>query len=152
MAAPPRSRAQRRADVLAKLELPSADVWVATSSAEGVAHLVPLSYAWDGYRVILAAVRTSPTIRNLAATGRARLGFGPTRDVVVIDATLERQLDVGAAPVATSDAYAAQAGWDPRLEPEPYAFAFLVPRRIQAWREANELDGRLLMRDGRWLV
>jgi hypothetical protein len=26
------------------------------------------------------------------------------------------------------------------------------PRRIQAWREADELPDRELMRDGRWLV
>jgi hypothetical protein len=28
----------------------------------------------------------------------------------------------------------------------------LRPDRIQAWRESNELAGRLLMRDGTWLV
>ena len=28
----------------------------------------------------------------------------------------------------------------------------LVPERIQAWREANELAGRTLMRGGRWVV
>jgi NADPH-dependent FMN reductase len=28
----------------------------------------------------------------------------------------------------------------------------LRPRRIQAWREENELAGRDLMRDGRWLA
>jgi hypothetical protein len=26
------------------------------------------------------------------------------------------------------------------------------PRRIQAWREVNELPDRELLRDGRWLV
>jgi hypothetical protein len=28
----------------------------------------------------------------------------------------------------------------------------VVPRRIQAWREENELAGREVMREGRWLV
>jgi catechol 2,3-dioxygenase-like lactoylglutathione lyase family enzyme len=28
----------------------------------------------------------------------------------------------------------------------------ISPRRIQAWREVNELPDRELMRDGRWLV
>jgi pyridoxamine 5'-phosphate oxidase-like protein len=28
----------------------------------------------------------------------------------------------------------------------------MIPRRIQAWREVNELADRELMRDGRWLV
>jgi hypothetical protein len=28
----------------------------------------------------------------------------------------------------------------------------ISPRRIQAWREVNEMPDRELMRDGRWLV
>jgi hypothetical protein len=47
--------------------------------------------------------------------------------------------------------YADQAAWNPRREAEPYVFILLRPRRVQAWREANELSGKLLMRDGEWL-
>jgi hypothetical protein len=28
----------------------------------------------------------------------------------------------------------------------------IVPYRVQAWREVNELRGRTLMRDGQWLT
>ncbi len=62
-----------------------------------------------------------------------------------------------AEPVATADlggtgdAFAARTGFDPRGLDEPYQYFRIVPRRIQAWREANELAGRDLMRDGRWL-
>ncbi|MEU9739920.1 hypothetical protein AB0E12_12100 [Micromonospora chersina] len=42
-------------------------------------------------------------------------------------------------------------GFDPRELDEPYQYFLIRPRRIQAWREANELRGRDLMRDGRWL-
>jgi hypothetical protein len=28
----------------------------------------------------------------------------------------------------------------------------IVPDRVQAWREVNELPGRTLMRDGVWLA
>lgn len=31
-------------------------------------------------------------------------------------------------------------------------FLVLRPVRVQAWREADEIAGRTLMRDGRWLV
>ena len=48
-------------------------------------------------------------------------------------------------------AYAAQADWDPRLS-AGYVFFVLRPVRVQAWREANEIAGRTLMRDGSWLV
>lgn len=33
-----------------------------------------------------------------------------------------------------------------------YLYFRVTPQRLQAWSEANELDGRDLMRDGRWLV
>ncbi len=31
-------------------------------------------------------------------------------------------------------------------------FLVLRPVRLQAWREANEIKGRTLMRDGAWVV
>jgi hypothetical protein len=52
----------------------------------------------------------------------------------------------------TKDAFAAKHGWDPRDEPGDYTFFRIVPDRVQAWREVNELPGRTLMRDGDWLV
>ncbi len=147
-----RTGPQRKADTIAKLGAVGADVWVATASAAGRAHLVPLSYAWDGECIVLAAEASSLTVRNLRSSGRARLGFGPTRDVVIVDGELDRLLDVRAdAAQDTARAYTVQAAWDPSHEPEPYVFAFLQPRRVQAWREANELSGRLLMREGEWL-
>ena len=147
-----RSGPQRKADAITKLEAMGADVWVATASLTGMAHLVPLSYAWDGTCVVLAAEANALTVRNVRSSGRARLGFGPTRDVLIIDGDLERLLDAsdGAAD-AIARTYADQAAWNPRREAGPYAFILLRPRRVQAWREANELSGKVLMRDGEWL-
>ena len=147
----PRDASTRRADTLAKLREPAADVWVA-SAAGGAAHLVPLSLAWVDERVVLAVAESSVTARNVAARRAARLGLGPTRDVVMIDAVLERTVPVADAPTELAAAYAGQADWDPRVEPGGYVYLVLRPVRIQAWREANELSGRTLMRDGAWLV
>jgi hypothetical protein len=149
----PRSGPQRKADTMAKLEAVGADTWVATASPAGTAHLIPLSFAWNGECIVLAAPVDSITVRNVRASGRVRLGFGPTRDVVLIDAELARVL--AATEDKAKDAgrrYADQADWDPRLEREPYLFLLVRPRRVQAWREANELADKLLMRDGEWLV
>jgi flavin reductase (DIM6/NTAB) family NADH-FMN oxidoreductase RutF len=132
------------------LATPAIDVWVATASATGRPHLVPLSLAWVGERVIIAVDESSLTARNLTASGEARLAVGPTRDVVMIDAVLERAVGV-AADEALGASYVAQADWDPRRSPG-YGFLVLRPVRIQAWREVNEIVGRDLMRDGRWLV
>jgi hypothetical protein len=146
----PRDRAARKADLLAALTAPAADVWVATASADAMPYLVPLSLAWIDERVVIALDRSSVTARNLVASKAARLAVGPTRDVAIIDAEMERSLGVDDEE-RIGAAYAAQADWDPRGLAE-YVFLVLRPTRIQAWRESNELAGRLLMRDGEWLV
>jgi hypothetical protein len=152
----PRSRAQRKADTLAKLTAPAADVWVATAAvdADGQAssYLVPLSLAWIDERVVLATEADSVTARNITRQGRARLGLGPTRDVVMIDAELEQAYGLDDVPAGLARGYAAQADWDPRESGGGIRFLVLRPRRIQAWREVNELPGRTLMRDGAWMT
>jgi Pyridoxamine 5'-phosphate oxidase len=147
---PARDRLTRKANALAMLTSPAVDAWVATASPSGAAHLVPLSLAWVGERAVIAVERGSVTARNLTATGTARLAVGPTRDVVMVDAALERTAEVGSdGPLGA--AYAAQADWDPRLS-SGYVFLVLRPVRVQAWREADEIPARTLMRDGAWLV
>ncbi len=89
----PRDAATRKADTLAMLATPEIDVWVATASADGEAHLVPVSLAWVDERAVIAVPEASVTTRNLTASGRARLAVGPTRDVVMIDAALERNVE-----------------------------------------------------------
>ena len=150
MAAQARDRQTRKHDALAMLATPAIDVWVATASAAGSPHLVPLSLAWVDEQVVIAVEASSRTARNLVASGEARLAVGPTRDVVMIDAVLERTTDV-AADEALAEAYVAQADWDPRRS-TGYVFLVLRPDRVQAWREANEIRDRELMRDGRWRV
>jgi hypothetical protein len=151
----PRSAAQRKADTLAQLTAPAADAWVASASVDGAgtaqAYLVPLSVAWVDGRLVLAVEAASRTARNLPPGTRARLGLGPTRDVVMIDAVVEQIHPAADVPPELADAYAAQADWEPRSAGPGYVYLTLSPRRIQAWREANEIRGRTLMRAGRWL-
>jgi hypothetical protein len=136
--------------VLARLAAPVADCWVATSGKDEP-YLVPLTLAWFEERIILATARRSPTARNLAAHGRARVGLGPTRDVVLIEAELAETIPV-ASSREVGEAYARQNDWDPREAGESYVFLVLRPTKIQAWRELNEIPDRLLMRDGVWIV
>ena len=150
MAAEARDRETRKADTLEMLATPAIDVWVATASPACAPYLVPVSLAWLDERVVIAVEASSVTARNLTASGEARLAVGPTRDVVMIDAVLEKAVDV-ATDDALGAAYVAQADWDPRSD-TGYVFFVLRPVGIQAWREANEIAGRTLMRDGNWLV
>jgi len=152
MSTEPRSRAQRQRRRDTELRLAhDVDLWVATASADGAPYLVPLSFDWDGEALLLATPAASPTGRNLAATRTVRLGLGPTRDVSMIDGDVEL-LAIDALPPDRADRFAARTGFDPRTLATPYRWFRSSPRRIQAWREANELEGRELMRDGRWLT
>ncbi|MGI5380192.1 pyridoxamine 5'-phosphate oxidase family protein [Streptomyces sp. CA-251387] len=148
---PARSAEQRKKDTLHRLEHDE-DAWVATAEVDGgVPYLVPLSFLWDGSTLLLATPANSPTGRNLRTTGRARLGIGPTRDVVMIEGTVDT-LAPSQLPEGEADRFAAKTGFDPRQLRTPYLYFRVRPHRVQAWREADELDGRELMRDGAWLV
>ena len=145
----PRSRAERRRDTEHRL-IHDVDGWVASASADGVPYLVPLSFDWDGETLLLATPAGSPTGRNLAANRTVRLGLGLTRDVSVVEGAVE-VLDLDALPRERGDRFAERTGFDPRTLNTPYRWFRITPRRVQAWREVDELADRDLMRDGRWL-
>jgi hypothetical protein len=150
MSADPRSRAQRRRDTEHRLTN-DVDCWVASASADGAPYLVPLSFDWDGEALLIATPPDSPTGRNLAATRTVRIGLGHTREVSMIDGEVEVP-EIDALPRERGERFVASTGFDPRAEAAPYRWFRISPRRIQAWREANELEGRELMREGRWLA
>ncbi len=151
-APPPRGAGERKRDVLRRLEH-DIDAWAATADTEsGTPYLVPLSFLWDGTAAVVATPATSPTGRNLRATGRVRLGVGHTRDVVLIEGMIDQILTTSAIAAEVGDSFAVKTGFDPRLLTSSYEYFHIVPQRIQAWRESNELEGRDLMRDGVWLV
>jgi hypothetical protein len=146
----PRNTEQRTRDVRQKLN-DEVDCWVASASDAGGAYLVPLSFYWDRARFSLATPTNSRTARNLRRAGEARLALGPTRDVVIIEGTVTFiARDVIDEALAT--AHAEKTGFDPRQIAEEYVYIAVTPHTIQAWREANELAGRFVMRAGRWLA
>jgi hypothetical protein len=150
MSAAPRTRAQRRRDTEHRLAT-DVDLWVATASPDGAPYLVPLSFDWDGRELLLATPADSRTGRNLATTRSVRLGLGHTRDVSMLDGEVA-VVELDALPGRRADRFAARTGFDPRDEATPYRWFAVALRRVQAWREVDELRGRELMRDGRWLV
>jgi hypothetical protein len=145
----PRDLLQRKVDALEKLSSEN-DVWVATTSGTGEPCLVPLSFAWVDERIVLVTARRNRTARNIAATGAAHLVLGPTRDVVSLEGTAVI-LESGVIAEEDADRYCAQAGWDPRPV-DSMVWIVFWPRRVQVWREVDELEERTVMEDGRWLV
>jgi len=151
MTPPARTPKQRKQDALNRLEH-DIDAWVATADeGSGIPYLVPLSFLWDGSTLLIATQSSSPTSRNLQATGQVRLGIGPTRDLVLIEGTVHA-LAATEIPDEVGDAFAAKTGFDPRQLTTSYLYFRVHPQRLQAWREVNELEDRELMRGGHWVV
>lgn len=150
-APPARDRKQRKQDTLDRLE-EEIDAWVATADpASGTPYMVPLSFLWDGSALLFATPAAGPTGRNLRSGSTVRLGIGATRDVVLVEGDVEA-LAPDELPEKTGDAFAEKTGFDPRQLTSGYLYFRVRPLRIQAWREANELAGRELLRDGEWLA
>jgi hypothetical protein len=144
-----RPTAQRRADALDKLENDN-DVWVATAAGDA-AYLIPLSLCWLDGQVVVTTPGQSPTARNAAASGQARLALGDTRDVVMIDASVASVVPQPDADPALVEAFRNRTGWAPDDSEGNYVYLRFQPRRVQVWRTVEELSGRTVMRDGIWL-
>jgi hypothetical protein len=148
MTEPARPLSVRKQDTLHRLEH-DVDLWVATASEDGTPYLMPLSFLWDGKTLLLSTARNNPTARNLRANPTVQLTLGHTRDVIHIAGTSQALASQDLA-AAEADAFADKAGFDPRKSAYPYFR--ITPATIQAWREVNELNDRLLMQNGAWLV
>jgi hypothetical protein len=140
----------RKADVLVVLE-GQRDLWLATADASGRPHLIAVSAWWDGTDLVVATNAGSRTASNLAPGSRVRLAAGAPNDVVMIDAKVVESIAANQA-AEVADGFAIAVGWDPRAVGERWAFYRLRPTRIQAYRGYDELEGRDVMRDSRWLA
>jgi hypothetical protein len=145
-----RSVQARKADVLGVLEAQS-DLWLATADTAGRPHLIAVSAWWDGTDLVVATTASSRTASNLAAGPEVRLAAGAPNDVVMIDATVVESVPAKDAG-ETADGFAVAVGWDPREVGEGWAFFRLRPTRIQAYRGYDELEGRNVMTNSRWLA
>jgi nitroimidazol reductase NimA-like FMN-containing flavoprotein (pyridoxamine 5'-phosphate oxidase superfamily) len=146
---PPRPTAERRRDVFAHLT-DDIDLWLATASADGEAHLVPLSFVWHRERIVMSTARASRTVANLRERPRARAALGGLRDVVLVTGEI-RIAEAADLAGGASEAFAEHVAWDPATDPD-YLWLELTPHQILAWREENELAGRTVMRGGAWVT
>jgi len=126
------------------------NVWISTGSQDGIPHLVPLSLAWLDGAIVVATPSTTPTARNARASGRARAALDNADDVVIFDTDVETQ-PFDDAPTAMVNGYIESVGWDPRDNPGSWSLLVLRPRTAHVWNGPAEIDGRTIIRDGRWL-
>jgi hypothetical protein len=140
----------RKADVLASLE-GQQNLWLATADSLGRPHLIAVSAWWDGSDLVMATIATSRTAKNLAPGREVQLAGGTPDDAIVVQATvIETQAAEEAPDVAQG--FMKAMGWDPREAGKGWAFFRLRPSRIQAYRGYEELEGRDVMRNSRWLA
>jgi len=144
-----RSTAQRVVETLRRLET-EADIWISTASPQGKPHLIPLSLAWDGTRILASTPPDTPTVRNVLSTGVARVSLADTDDVVIVVASAAARPFAELEP-ADADFFAAHAGWDPRAQTGEWSLLTFTPETVFAWRGEPELSGRVIMRHGTWL-
>ncbi len=144
-----RSASQRRSDAVRRLEN-DPNIWLTTASAAGVPHLVPLSLAWDGNRLLLATPTNSPTVRNAQATGVVKAALDSADDVVLIDGTVD-VLDFGSADPTLVGIYVQRAGWNPANQHGEWSLLIVSPQTVRAWNGVAEITGRTIMRQGDWI-
>jgi pyridoxamine 5'-phosphate oxidase-like protein len=144
-----RTGEERKRDVMAVLE-GQGQMWLATSR-DGRPHAIGVSAWWDGADLVVATVGSSLTARNLRDAQAGTLIAGSPDDAVVIDVQLVESMPAqDADEVATG--FSSAMGWDPRDVGEGWDFFRLRPSRIQAFRGYDEIEGRDVMRQGRWLA
>jgi general stress protein 26 len=144
-----RKAAERVSDACERLARES-DVWLATSS-EGRPWLVPLWFLWHANKIFLATSPASMTAKNIASHPAVRLAFQSTEDVLILDGTAE----IHRASDVSDDMFvsytAKYSGSDPRTWDDAIIVA-VTPDRIQAWRNEDEIPGRVIMRRGQWVT
>ena len=145
-----RSADERKRDVLAVLER-NGDAFVATASRDGKPHLIVVATWWIGSEIVLATMTSTRTARNLNEGATARLAYGPSDDVVMVDARLAGSEPAGDGSSELAQGFAAACGWNPGEESGDWTLFRLEPRKIQAYRGYGETAGRDVMLGGEWL-
>ena len=140
----------RKADVLGALE-GQRDLWLATADTSGKPHLIAVSAWWDGTGLVVATRADGRTAANLAVGAEVRIAAGSPADVIMIDANVVEAVPANEGP-ELADGFTIAVGWDPRAVGEGWTFYRLRPNRIQAYRGYDELEGRFVMRNSRWLA
>lgn len=123
------------------------DCFFATTNADERPNVVPLSVVWHAESFVLCTRRSTRTVTNLVERPFARLVYGQTRDVVLIDATCDIQ-ELSALDSQALKAFHEHVGWDITKESSRYVALVCRPEIIQAWRQEPEAT---LMENGVWI-
>jgi PPOX class probable F420-dependent enzyme len=115
--------------------------WLSTVRPDGLPHLVPTWFWWDGEALLVYSKPDAVKVRNLEANPRLMVALGdPADDFSVGLIEAEARCDVGTAsvPDAFFAKYAGELGAG-RLDPGTFRALYtrairIVPTRFLAWR------------------
>ena len=115
-------------------------IWLSTVREDGLPHLVPVWFWWDGESVLVYSKPHAVKVRALRANPRAMIALGEPDDdfdVAMVEATAELLEQAPPVPAGFFAKYAARmpAG---RLDPETFRATYtqairLTPTRWLAW-------------------
>jgi hypothetical protein len=141
-----RSAPERIADALQMFER-EVDCFFATTNPDGRPNVVPLSVVWHADTFVVCTRRSARTVANLTERRFARLVYGTTRNVVLIDADCEIH-ELGTIDREVLTAFHDHVGWDIASESSRYVVLVCRPHTVQGWRQEPEAT---LMTDGAWV-
>ncbi|HKV87011.1 MAG TPA: hypothetical protein VJT78_03345 [Candidatus Dormibacteraeota bacterium] len=142
-----RDVATRKVDVLGVLE-GQGHYWLSTAD-ESRPHAIGVSAWWNEDQLVVTTLGTSRTARNMTPGAQVVLVHGDPVDAVVIHAKVAGRTDAkDAGEIARG--FKEVMGWEPGAE-SGWSFFRLRPTRIQAYRGYDEIEGREVMKAGRWL-
>ena len=138
----------RKADVLAVLE-GQGHYWLATAHDERP-HAIGVSAWWTDDQLVVTTLGTSRTAQNMTPGAQVVLLHGDPGDAVVIYAEVIGGLPAKEA-IELAGGFERAMGWQPG-DDSGWTFFRLRPTRIQAFRGYDEIEGRDVMKGGRWLA
>jgi PPOX class probable F420-dependent enzyme len=120
-------------------------VWLSTVRPDGMPHLVPVWFAWDGEVITIMSKPGAQKVRNLRERPQAMLALGDAEDdfdVGLLEATADCLDEPGALPPAFLAKYAARIA-ELGLTPERFAATYsqvirLTPTRALGWHGRSE--------------
>lgn len=110
--------------------------WVATVSATGRPHAVPVWGLVIDDHMLFSIGPSSIKARNLAANDRLVVHLESGDDVVIVEAAT-RLVGADELPAGFVDAYEAKYGFRPDPTEEGYMTVEVLPTKIMAWDEAH---------------
>jgi PPOX class probable F420-dependent enzyme len=116
-------------------------IWLATASASGAPHMVPMWFLWDGSVVLLFSLPNTRKLRDIAANPAVVLALEPADqgyDVVIVEGKatlLDDPIITGLMPEFVTKYADVPRRWPPAEWAEKFTQAIrVVPTKLRAWK------------------